>query len=315
MWDDEQELRGALRAELARQAPPARSGLSDVLASGRRRRWMRQAGVVVAVLATLTGTGAAITALSEARVNRSGEPAAAVPTTSRTADPAGADWPKAELPTRTPYTTWRPAETAAPPPDRAILGIPLCDIGDTAARRLDVGQATDQLRQRLRAALTAVAGSATVGEFATRRIPANPDKAGSVDTYDHSADISDANGTGSMRLTVGDFTGDPVEAADREAFDLFNCQPPKRLVLATGTVLQLYPVYPSEPFQSLTQALRIYLPDGTRYQLEAHNFGSPDFAPNPDQPQYPNRVGAGRETLPLTEQQLAAVAEALARAG
>lgn len=305
MWDDEQNVRAALHAELAQQAPPARHGLADVLSHGRRRRRMRQAGAVIAVLVLVTGIGVTIAAFDAARVTAPDKRVAAVPgPTSQKAEPAGPNWTKANLPPRTPDRIWRPGNTAAPPPGRTILEVPQC-VDGTITRWQGAGQATDQLRRQLHAALTAVAGPATVGELVERHIPANPKKRGSIDFYDYSADISDANGTGSVRLTVGSFTADPVEAADQEAFDLFNCEPPKRLMMGNRTVLQLYPVQPSEPFQSLTQTLRIYLPGGTRYQLDMQNCGSPDFEPNPAQPEIPNRVGAGRATLPLTEDQLA----------
>jgi len=70
-------------------------------------------------------------------------------------------------------------------------------------------------------------------------------------------------------------------------------------------VLQIYDVAPSDPFASLNQTLRIYLPDGQLYSLSVRNFGSPDFATNREDPRHPHRVGAGRPTLPLTEAQLA----------
>jgi hypothetical protein len=62
----------------------------------------------------------------------------------------------------------------------------------------------------------------------------------------------------------------------------------------------------------MTQVLRIYEPDGTLYQLTVRNFGSPDFTPNRTQPETPDRVGAGRASLPLTERQLADLGLAIA---
>ncbi|MDQ3786906.1 MAG: hypothetical protein M3422_06645, partial [Actinomycetota bacterium] len=108
------------------------------------------------------------------------------------------------------------------------------------------------------------------------------------------------------------YTGTPLAAADEQAFDVGNCDPPKRHVLADGTVLQLYDTRVSEPFQSLTQTLRIFLPNGRMYQVVAQNWGSPDLQTNRDEPGSPIRVGKGRETLPLTEAQLAEIGLALA---
>jgi hypothetical protein len=64
----------------------------------------------------------------------------------------------------------------------------------------------------------------------------------------------------------------------------------------------------SEPFQTLTQTLRIYQPDGRAYSVTQFSMGSPDMQPNPKNPQGPkDRVGKGRETLPLTELQLSEI--------
>ncbi len=138
-----------------------------------------------------------------------------------------------------------------------------------------------------------------------------PDRPEKRDAWGYEVDVTDADGTGSIRFGVGDFTGTPLASADEQAFDVGNCVPPKRRVLTDGTVLQLYEVRPSEPFQSLTQVLRIFRPNGELYQVVVQNWGSRDFEPNPDQPQIPTRVGEGRPTLPLTEAQLAEIGLAI----
>jgi hypothetical protein len=165
------------------------------------------------------------------------------------------------------------------------------------------------LQDALLAATRAAAPRARLGDLRERHLV--PDRPEKRDAWEYEVDVTDADGTGSIRLDVGDFTGTPLASADEQAFDVGNCVPPKRRVLTDGTVLQLYEVRPSEPFQSLTQVLRIFRPDGELYQVVVQNWGSRDFEPNPDQPQIPTRVGEGRPTLPLTEAQLAEIGLAI----
>lgn len=330
MWDDETQLGTRLRAELASQPLPLRSDLALVRSRGRRRRRARQATAVIAVLAVVTGIGAGVAimrqtlaktpgggfAASESASSLAIAPAAPA-VTATTAAPAmppsgGVQWPRVDLPPRAPDRTWSPGWTAPAPPDRPILNTPLCEPDSPPFP--PNSPAPPAVRQQVYPALVAAAAPAIVGDLVERKIPANPDKGGDADSYDYSADITDAGGTGSVRLTVTASTGDPVQTADREAFNLSNCDPPRRTTLANGTILQLYPVIPSEPFQSLVQTLRIYPARGPRYQIEVCNFGSPDLTPNPAQPEFPNRTGAGRPTLPLTEHQLAAFGQMLAEA-
>jgi hypothetical protein len=155
-----------------------------------------------------------------------------------------------------------------------------------------------------------VVDGATVGLLVELKLPST--KPNTRQAFTYTADVSDAGGTGSVVFSVGRFTGDPLTAADGQAYDMYNCQAPKRHVLADGTVLQIYDVAPSDPFASLNQTLRIYLPDGQLYSLSVRNFGSPDFATNREDPGHPHRVGAGRPTLPLTERQLAELGLAMA---
>jgi hypothetical protein len=295
MWDDETQPRSR----------------------GRWRR-TRQTAAVIAVVAVIAGIGVGVATVSQALAKARGgfEFAAAgstsPPITTTDVPPDGVQWPRVDLPARTPDRTWSPGWTAPAAPGRTILNTPLCDPGNPAIQP-DI-PAPPAVRQQVHAALVAAAAPAGVGDLVERRIPASPGKLGDVDSYDYTADITDAGGTGSVRLTVAAGTGDPVQAADREAFALFNCDPPRRTTSANGTILQLYPILPSEPFQSLIQTLRIYPAHGPRYQIEVCNFGSPDFAPNPAQPEFPSRIGAGRQTLPLTEHQLAAIGQTIAEA-
>jgi hypothetical protein len=200
--------------------------------------------------------------------------------------------------------------------DRTTTGrptgpVPRCGIPDITGRDLDSVRADlPALQQRVWQALAAVAEDATVDLLGELKLPSTWPNTRHAFTY--TADVSDAGGTGSVEFSSGRFTGDPLTAADDQAYDMYNCQAPKRHVLADGTVLQIYDVAPSDPFASLNQTLRIYRPDGQLYSLSVRNFGSPDFATNREDPGHPHRVGAGRPTLPLTEAQLAELGLAMA---
>ncbi|WP_158073556.1 hypothetical protein [Actinophytocola xanthii] len=314
MWDDnEDNLRTALRAELAGEnPPPARGGLPDVVGRGRRRRRTQQLGAALAVVAAFGGTAVAAATLDGTEtVTPAGRLETTTSVVSTSAASAEADWPRAELPARAPDGTWAPGETAPPPSGRAVISKPQCSIPDTTDRAWGTVRAAAEVRSTVADALATAAGGADVGELVERHYPSS--RPGAVDTYDYVADVTDAGGTGSVAFSVGRFDGDPLAAADQQAFDEFNCEPPKRQVLPGGAVVQLYALQPSDPFQSLTQTARIYLPDGQMYMLAVRNFGSPDFAPNPSQPEDPERVRAGRETLPLSERQLADLAETIAQ--
>jgi hypothetical protein len=301
MWDED-DLGAALRAELAQRTPPKpRGGLADAVARGRRRRRRQQFGAALAVVAAVAGV---TTVVVSAGVS-GGQNVAATGTT-----PTEAPWPRADLPAHSPHTTWTPAQTAPPPADWPTKPVPRCEIPDITGRDLDSVRADlSALQQRVWQALAAVADGATVGLLIETKLPSRPN---TRPAFTYTADVSDAGGTGSVVLSVGRFTGNPLTAADDQAYDMYNCQAPKRHVLADGTVLQIYDVAPSDPFASLNQTLRIYLPDGQLYSLSVRNFGSPDLATNREDPVHPHRVGAGRPTLPLTERQLAELGLAMA---
>lgn len=301
MWDDD-DLGAALRTELAQQTPPnPRGGLADAVARGRRRRRRQQFGAALAAVAAVAGV--ATVAVSAGALPSGGQDVAATGT-SPTGTPNEAPWPRADLPAHSPDTTWTPAPTARPPAGWSTGPVPRCDIPDTSGRDLDSVRADlATLQQRVWQALDVVADNTTAGLLVETKLPAT--RPNTHDAFTYTADVSDAGGTGSVVLTIGRFTGEPLAAADEQAYDMYNCQAPKRHVLADGTVLQIYDVAPSDPFASLTQTLRIYRPDGQLYSLSVQNFGSPDFATNRENTAHPHRVGAGRPTLPLTERQLA----------
>jgi hypothetical protein len=204
-------------------------------------------------------------------------------------------WPRVDTPPQIPYGTWTPASSAPPPAGWAVVGIPLCDIKapqqprlvNLGAREFDpepVAAWLDQARK--------VLPEVTIGA-------ATPD---STHTS-YEADVSDSRGTGSMRITLARFSGPPLENADDALWETGDCQPAQRLVIG-GSVVQLHSVRPYEPFQTLVQVLRVYHKDNTLIQIELRNFGSPDHvADDPQNPGATRRTGAGRPTLPLSDEQ------------
>lgn len=304
MWDED-DLGAALRAELAQRTPPRpRGGLADAVARGRRRRRRQQFGAALAAVVAVAGVATAVVGVGALRSDDQHVAATGV-------SPTEAPWPRADLPAHSPYTTWTPAQTAAPPAGWPTEPVPRCEVPDLTGRDLHSVRADlSALQERVWQALAAVADDATVGLLIETKLPST--SANSRPAFTYTADVSDAGGTGSVVVSVGRFTGDPLTAANDQAYDLHNCQAPKRHVLADGTVLQIYDVAPSDPFASLNQTLRIYRPDGQLYSLSVWNFGSPDFATNREDPAHPHRVGAGRPTLPLTERQLAELGLAMA---
>ncbi|HEX7302058.1 hypothetical protein [Lentzea sp.] len=295
----EDELRGALDVA----APPPTTTLDVVLKRGRRRVLAQRAGAVLGVFAVVAGIGVGATTLNHA----------APPTPADAPDygPATVEhavgWPRVDTPPRTPYRTWSPAPSAPPPAGRPVTDIPLCDM--TPSKRpdtLDLGAVVlnpepvaawlDQARK--------VLPEVTIGAATPNR-----------DRTSYEADVSDASGTGSIRITVGRFTGVPRAAADEALWETGDCLPAQRLEIG-GSVVQLHDVRPFEPFQSLVQSLRVYRVDNALLQVELRNFGSPDYAADdPQNPGASRRTGAGRPTLPLSEEQFSRLGPVFAEVG
>ncbi|MEJ2856751.1 MULTISPECIES: hypothetical protein [unclassified Saccharothrix] len=324
MWDED-ELGAALRGELAQQNPPTPHGdLRDAVSRGRRRRRRHQFGAAMAAVVAVAGVATVVVGAGAVTSGGQdgGQDVAASGTSSTGANAGEVSWPRAGLSERSPNTTWTPAPTARPPAGWPTGPVPRCEVPDTTDRdldsvRLDLSALQERVRETLIevkgvppvASTTIPPGSSSVplpdgvGLLVEKRLP--PTGSDASESFTYTVDVADAGGTGSVELTFGRFTGDPLAAADAQAFDTGNCRPPKRHVLADGTVLQVYDVVPSDPFASQNQTLRIYRPDGRLHSLSVRNFGSPDFTTNRQDTGNPHRVGAGRPTLPLTEAQLA----------
>jgi DNA-directed RNA polymerase specialized sigma24 family protein len=209
-----------------------------------------------------------------------------------------ADLPEHGVGGQQPYDTWKPASSAPPPPGRPVAEIPLC--GTRSHQGLDAEQLSTEFVSRLLELVPRELPEKTIGNA-----PGN--SPGTVEF-----DVTDFQGTGSIRITGARFKGTPQSYADERLWETGDCEPARRLTAGDGTVMQLHSVRPFEPFQSLVQVLSVYRKDGLLVQLELRNFGSPDMTPGPEQPGSLRRTGAGRATLPLTEEQFARLGPAVA---
>lgn len=297
-----------LRTLVEGPAPVSTTTLDTVVRRGRRRVWARQAGTGLGVLAVVGVVGAGMMVLRPASPDRI---ETATPQTT-------VDWPRIDARSQVPPTTFQPGMSAPLPPGRTLVDATSCyQLVPETRTKSGPGKAdlTPQSRQAFAEAARVVAQPAEVGDLIQDNSRAAATKLPFDGYYRYDADVTDSHGTGSVSIMAGIFTGDPVKAADERAFDLSNCEPPQRKVLPDGTVLQLYSLQASEPFQSLSRSVYVFRPGGKLYEVRMQNWGSPDFAPNPVQAQYPYRIGAGRHTLPLTEVQLAGIAERIALFG
>ncbi|MEV0680056.1 hypothetical protein AB0I60_26380 [Actinosynnema sp. NPDC050436] len=311
MWEDEERLRAALRAEADGPAPAPRTDLADVLRRGRRTVLVRRAGAVAGVLALVGVVGVGTVALSGLAAPPTGPGSG--PDAVTTAPPP--PWTTLAHAARRPYGTFSPAFSAPPPPDRQVRPVPQCDL---VRPEREVQWLLTEPDARVQGTWsTAVAEAAApgqVGPVHAHLFPANPAKRpDSRDTHTRWVDVTDALGTGSVTLERGRATVPPEQAADAELWAEGNCPPPRRMVRPNGSVLQLYPVRAAEPFQSLQQELRVYAPSGEVYSISLRNFGTDDFRPQADNRAFV-RTGAGRETLPLSEGGLTAIGVAVADA-
>lgn len=279
----EEKLRGALDVS----APPPTTTLDHVLKRGRRRVFAQRAGAVLGVFAVVAGIGIGATTLNHAA--RDPGPADQPNHGPATVEHA-VTWPRVNTPARTPYGTWSPAASATPPAGRPVAPIPLCNATDA---KNGFGLSAQPLSTR------SVDGWI---ELVRRALPEVTIAPGNSSEYAIELDVTDSGGTGGIRILAGRPTGTPQSNAD-DGLWAGDCEPARRLTRADGTIMQLHGVRPVESL-TLKQVLKVYRKDGLYVQLELLNFGSPDLAPDPDQPGWV-RTGPGRANLPLTEEQFA----------
>lgn len=306
------EVEQDLRSMNDMPVPPSTTTLDDVLRRGKRQVFAQRAGAAAGVVAVVAGAGFTALALRANPTSLSPAldgPAVTITTTVNQVAP----WPAADLPAQTPHGTWVPASSAPPGPGREVLALPLCSahwteqVSELGTKPLSAAMADDFGK-----AVGLVNPLAVVSEKLTAVL--QPTSSGGAVAYSHWIDVTDAGGTGSVTINEGTYTGTPLAAADREAFLYGNCEPPNRKVMDDGTIVQYVSAVPSEPFQSLTQGLRIYRPNGVVVEITQRNYGSPDFRTNDEGTSF-DRFGKGRQTLPLSDDQLSSIGEALAAAG
>jgi hypothetical protein len=309
MWEDENDLRRALRSALDGPAPPPPSpgGLDDALRRGRRRAVVQRVGAVAGVLAVVCGIGLGSVALRGVAAGPEVGPAdgpavtGGFPSGVPTAVPAELDlpegWTPAPLPAQRPHGTWEPANTAPPPAGRVVPPMPMCDAGspenlhEFAAKVITVD--LEQL----------VLSEIRAGGHVAHEVRTSPPVAGkpavAKTTYD--VDIEAPGGTGGLSVSAGRWSGgDVLRAADAHAFVYGNCAPPLRRWVG-DSLLQLYETRPSEPFQTLTRVLRIYTSTGFVHSFELTNRSLADPS------------GAGRADLPLSTEQFVALGVQIAK--
>ncbi|MET1076277.1 MAG: hypothetical protein ABWY11_26780 [Umezawaea sp.] len=310
MTDLERELRSVIDTT----APPSTTALDDVLRRGRRRVYALRAGAVAGVVAVVAGAGLAAFALRSTPTSMPPADGPAVTSTGTVPPPAPELWPVVDLPNQVPYGTWKPAASASPAPGREILNMPQCSVHWEDRVAVDFGTApvSSEFLDAFVGVIGQVSGLAVPGELKTAVLQSTQND-GQV-SFSSWIDVTDVGGTGSLSIAEGRYTGAPLEAADQEAFLSGNCNPPNRLVMDDGTVVQHVSAVPSEPFQSLTQQMRIYRPDGRSVEIVLRNFGSPDFRVDDAGTSF-DRFGQGRQTMPLSDAQLEAIGQAVARVG
>lgn len=133
---------------------------------------------------------------------------------ARRTAPTASTWSPAALPARTPHGTWTPGWTAPPPPGRAVVDIPLCDLqfGATGPAPLGSVQLTAEFAKTLVKAVTDAARPAEVGQMHTK--VHTSDRPGSTTRYSNFVDVTDSAGTGSVWFNAGAFRGTPIAAVE-----------------------------------------------------------------------------------------------------
>ncbi len=280
---DDDAARQALRTLTDDPAPPVTTTVDQVLRRGRRRVFARRASAVAGVVAVVAAIGAATVLLRPAAEDPGGGGVQGAATTSAT--PAG------------PLPGWEPIpideETCKQNPLRHVPGTPPSTILPKAL-----------VRPAFTDAVESVVGVGAKVIEATW-IDHSP-KVGGPRGY-VVAEVPMDNGFGQLQLEAGVFPGTPAQMADASVHAYGDCRPPARHVMPDGTVLQLFQpdfVDPEQP----TQHLQVYRPDGREYVVTAAGWSAADLVPAGGGGYW---IRGGRGKLPVTQEQLAAVATAL----
>ena len=290
---EDEQLLALLRAEVDGQAPPpVHTVLNDVVRRGRRRLRARRLGATLGVVAVVAGVGIATSVL---RSNLPG----GLPSNQLAAASSSS--------VVTTTTGWASATVKADAKNCANgLSVP----GEPKVAPVDV----DRVNKTLLGSLRQVAPKAT--SKITRSTMLNQPTSSDSVLATTWADVVDAGGGGSVYIEIHGFSGTPTQAADSERFVDGECTPSQRRNLGDGTVLQLYAPHSYDPGHP-SQALRVYTPAHRLYVVTAEGFASVDWTQvaNAQPGTLGVPQGAGRHSLPLTQDQLTAIGENLAAAG
>jgi hypothetical protein len=287
---EDEKLLALLRAEVCDQAPPpVHTALDNVVRRGRRRLRARRLGAALGVVAVVTGVGIATSVL---RANLPDNQLSVASTST-----------PGVVTTTTGWTSSAKADTRECANGLSVPGEPKVDPVDV-----------DKLNKVLIGTIQKVAPKAST-KITRSTVLVKPTSSDSVlaSTW---ADVTDSGGGGSVYVEVHGFSGTPVQAADSERFVDGDCTPPRRQLLPDGTVMQLYTPLSFDPGHP-SQALRVYTPTHRLFIVTSEGFASPDWTQvaNAEPGTLIVPKGAGRHSLPLTEDQLTVIAQNVAAAG
>ncbi|WAL66912.1 hypothetical protein ORV05_03670 [Amycolatopsis cynarae] len=276
MNDD--ETREALQTLLDEPAPPARTGLEDVVRRGRRRVLARRLGSAAAVLAVVAGVGIASTSLrATPETVQSASGGASLPGWQTVNVPAIVVIPKGDL-------TLGEAEKVGP----------VCR--SSAQTSVSVEGTTLPEQTVVQAFVQAVAAAAPGAKVVQTHLFWEAPTRGML-----RADITSQKSAGGIDLMADRYRGTAQQAADADAHADGNCSSPQRRTLPNGVVLQLYsPQLLKGDVQ--VQSLRVYGPNGRLYVLNMRSSLTGGG----------NVVHSGPGAFPLLEAQFAQVGTRLA---
>ena len=296
---EDEELLALLRAEVDGQSPPpVHTSVEDVVRRGRRRARGRRVGAALGVVAVVAAVGGTTAVLREM-------PGRGLPANQLNAASVSGS-PTSTLPGWVVASPQSPSSHAGSGACSTGVNVP----GEPKVDSVDIDRVNKILLQSLRQVAPKAAVRITSSTMIKK--PTSGD-AMLASTW---ADVIDAGGGGSVYIEIHGYSGTPIQAADDEQFVNGGCTTPQRRILADGTVMQLYAAERYDPGHP-SQALRVYTPAHRLYVITAEGFSSADWTQVPgDEPgTLAVPTGAGRHSLPLTEAQLTAVAEQIARIG
>jgi hypothetical protein len=282
MFTDDDAARHALHTLNDDPAPPVATSLDQVLRRGRRRVFTQRVSAVAGAVAVVAAIGATAILLRGSE-DAGGDRVQVAATTSAT-------------PTE-PTTVWETqpvdAETCKQNPLHNVPGKPPESLLPKSV---------------VEPAFT----DAIVDVAHPNLVPL------SADWQEYSPKVNGPRGYIAVEIPMGDdygqlqleaavFPGTPTQVADASLYAYGDCKAPSRRTLVDGTIMQLFQADRRDPEQP-SQHLQIYRPDGRMYIVTAAGWGEQDYVPAAGGGHF---IVGGRGELPVTEQQLVAIAETM----